>query len=282
MPDQPSACDVANDVRLTAQVAPGVQIIVEGSTDELLWGKFVDSRQRLAVACNKEDALGALAILEAADFRWAVAIVDADFMRIEGGALPSRNAFATDTHDAEMMMLRSAALERVLAEHHACAQSPQRLPVQRRERLLAIAEPLGALRLVSLRCGLALKFEDLDPGKIRRALRALVQYVLQHSGVSLTILEQVAVATDEVLSAGHDPWELCCGHDVTLLLGHDLKGSLKGSDEDRARAVERELRLAYDLAMFSVTGLCAALRWWEAEHPGYPLLRAADSSVGSG
>src|SRR5438105_471262 len=96
----------------------GAFLLVEGVDDARFFTTRTDSRRcRLVLAGGRENVLGAIAVLDRASFKGALGAVDADFDRIIGaGTAPAPNLAVTDTHDLEMMLIQSPALERLLAE----------------------------------------------------------------------------------------------------------------------------------------------------------------------
>jgi hypothetical protein len=112
----------ANAIRLERGSFLGVFLLVEGSTDKLFYSNLVNEKQcrivvTIAGSSRKKRAIEVLTVLEKSDFPGILAIVDADFDHLESIVYPNQNLFLTDTHDSETMMLRSSALERILAEH---------------------------------------------------------------------------------------------------------------------------------------------------------------------
>ena len=65
---------------------------------------------------SKQCAIEILEILEKSNFQRVLAIVDADFDRLENLANKRPNLLPTDTHDLETMLIKSPALEKVVAE----------------------------------------------------------------------------------------------------------------------------------------------------------------------
>ena len=159
-----TADDVANGIRMARAQFSGTFLIVEGQTADLrVYKRLVDSkRAQVTPAHNKDNALAALKILEDADFAGVVAIIDADFWRLDRRGPTSPNQFITDTHDLETMLLESPSLEKLLDEFGS-EQKITNFTVNNktdvRQALLTAAGPIGYLRWASQRNNLSLKFE---------------------------------------------------------------------------------------------------------------------------
>lgn len=72
----------------------------------------------------------------------------------------------------------------------------------------------------------------------------------------------------------HDPWQVCCGHDLVKILSLGLRkaiGSNKATDVE-PNSLERNLRLAYEEIYFQDTKLYALIRTWESKHQPFRVL----------
>ena len=109
-----TAYDTANTVRMTRTQHPGAVMMVEGDTDMRVFKRFVKETDCLLIpAANKDNAIGALEILEKDNIKGVLAIVDADFWNLDGIKPDSLNVFLTDTHDLETMIFFTSALGRL-------------------------------------------------------------------------------------------------------------------------------------------------------------------------
>ena len=113
-----TAHDIANDIRMTRGQYSGSFVLVEGEISDLkFYSNLIDRDEcQIVPAHNKDNALGALEMLERDEVSGVIAIVDANFMDFKVGRRTSPNLFVTDTHDLETMILNSPALEKILIE----------------------------------------------------------------------------------------------------------------------------------------------------------------------
>lgn len=139
-------------------VHPGSFLIVEGPEDRRFWTPRVAplATCELVVGDGKRNVEGAVIRLDKRGFAGALGVVDDDYDRPQGRPLPSANLLATDAHDLECLLLRSPALDGVLAEY----ADPERIRrfehsqgTRVREALLDRGLPFGRLRWLSAPLG---------------------------------------------------------------------------------------------------------------------------------
>lgn len=287
MRDIITAYDIANEIRMTRSQHAGCFLIVEGEvTDLRVYRRFVDSRScHIVPAYGKENALAVLQILGNDAFAGVLAIVDADFWRLDGVKPESPNLFITDAHDLEAMMLNSPALDKLLAE----LGSPDKLEKfaqdrggSLRQELLEIGRPLGYLRWISDRQNLSLKFEGIvfsrfvDRTTFTLDVTGMVRMVKNKSGRHDLEDKDLRSRIAQVMNPNHDPWDVCCGHDLICILSLGLRKVLGSKDAHEAKPelLEMVLRVAYEVTYFSGTQLFQSLRAWEADNQPFQIFPA--------
>jgi hypothetical protein len=149
---------------------------------------------------------------------------------------------------------------------------------------LECALPLGCLRWLSLREDWGLKFEGLDFEKfieketlaidIMKMIRYVRSYTASKSQAPRLNLADGAVLAkiQQVLKEEHDPWHICCGHDVVTLLTLGLRKVLGTSKNAELEHIATGLWLAYEHTSFAKTQLYAALRAWEQRNVPFTIL----------
>lgn len=293
------ADEIASEIRLLREDPDNCKctfLLVEGSTDRYIyqWMTAKDTCQIIIVG-GKENAIKVLAILEEEGILGVLAIVDADFMALEDERSSSPNLLLTDTHDLEMMILNSLALEKVLSEFGSADKIKYLVDKRKkdvRSLLLSCAMPIGYLRWVSLRENLSLKFEDLKFEKfinkddlttdIMQLIRIVQSRTIDNRGSQKLLLKDSDLhdKIQQLSSDTHDPWHVCCGHDVVTILSLGLRKAIGSSKIAEPDLIEKCLRLAYEHAFFSQTQLCAAIQVWEGINGAFTVLR--DPSITEG
>jgi Protein of unknown function (DUF4435) len=280
-----SASSIANDIRIRRRQFGGSLVVVEGGTDATALGQMVDRELcQVVVADTKANVLTVVPLLRAEGIRGLVGIVDADFDHLVGVSRTDTDLLVTDIHDLEMVLLRSRALDRVLAARGSAAKlrrtRAQHGSVDLRPLLLGIGARVGALRLHNERAGLGWRFEGLafehflDIRALEVNDEALCQEIKNRSQQPKADLLEMLAAQRDVLAEGHDLWQLCCGHDVVAALRLALRMAV-GSQRPSALSVSRlgfDLALAYEGTEFSVSSLAGALRAWEARNSAFVVL----------
>ncbi|CCI16173.1 conserved hypothetical protein [Microcystis aeruginosa PCC 9806] len=256
MKEQITPDRIANSIRLLRGDHEGVFLIVEGHSDKLIYERLVNKQEvRMTIASNKNNAIKALSILEKENFCRVVAVIDADFSRIEQQIPDSNNLFLTDEHDLEMMLIKSAAFDKLLKERGS-EEKIAAFSKNIRETLLKLGQEIGKLRLLSLRNKLDLKFEGLkfgkfiDKEKLSINIDELIRSIKNHS--QKLSLDEQQIKQD--LSAA-----LC------KVLGTWNANDVKKEDW------ERDLRLAYELSYFYQTQIYQLMVNWQSNHHPYQI-----------
>ncbi|MFM9266884.1 DUF4435 domain-containing protein [Tychonema sp. BBK16] len=273
---------IANRIRLlrTQSQYTGSILIVEGDTDARVWKNLVDSTKcRVENAHNKDKAVKVLNILEQGNFAGVLAIVDADFDILEGSVPLSPNLLFTDTHDLETMLLKSPALEKVLAEHGS-EDKIKLFAKDIRQTLLESAKVIGYLRWASLKFNYCLKFEGLafnkfvDDRTLALNESKLLQTVKNNSQKPGLDEQEIRANMDSLKTNTQDLWYICHGHDMVDILSIALCKALGSCNSQQValNVLEKDLRLAYESAHFRETKLYIAIQTWEQTNQPFEVL----------
>jgi hypothetical protein len=262
-------------------------VITEGPTDQKFYKRFV-AETKSQVFCpdpngranGKEPVLELLKLLETRKLKGILAIVDADFDRLEGTKPSSSNLLFIDTHDLETLLLKSPALEKILDEH-ASEEKRKNFGEDRiRSTLLEGGVLVGYLRWASLKHSYSLTFEGLDfkrftsESTLAITLSQLVTTVKQKSQKLALKDEDIMAKMDELKSDSHDKWDVCCGHDLVEILSFGLRKTLGTNDSKKVECeiLESLLRVGYEAAYFVETDLYQAIHAWEANNKPFKVL----------
>lgn len=275
----------ANKIRQLRQTFSGTFLLVEGSSDKTFYERFVNKLACQLVTTSgkpssKQRAIQILEILSKSNFQGVLAIVDADFDRLQTIQDNNPNLLRTDTHDLETMLIKSPALEKVLAELGS-EDKITKFNQDIREFLLSVAVLIGYLRWISLSDELNLTFEGITFSKfineqtlqidIIKMIRE-VKNKSQAFSLKDTDLQQKIT---NYKSTNNDPWEACCGHDLVEVLSLSLRkvlGSNKAADVESNR-LEICLRLAYEEVYFHKTQLYSDILTWESNNQPFQVLQ---------
>ena len=274
---------IVNTARMMRTQYTGTILIVEGSTDARVYGRLVsETKCRLIPATGKDKAISALELLENGGFDGVLTIVDADFQRLDDIEPNSSNLLMTDNHDLETMILHSDALDNVLSEFGS-AREIAKLGKPIRDILLDCGLPIGYLRWLSspTKDNLSLKFRDLSFDKfvdektlcvdvdnlIRELKTDSKDSALDDNGIKLKVMT--------LMGEGHDPWQVCSGHDLVLILSIGLR-NMFGNPRGKTvtpEVVDGILRVAYDYSHFCLTVLHNSIKDWEKANPSFMVLQ---------
>jgi hypothetical protein len=286
--------DIANEIILTRDY-PGNEflsfLLVEGHADRNFYKTFADTNKcEITIAHNEFDArstvLGVLSILEENSVPGVLAIVDADFDILEGKSPHSPNLLFTDTHDLETMLIKSPALEKVLIEFGSekkIKEITKSTKKDVRTLLLECGMTIGYLRWVSLRENLSLKFEGLEFAQFIKkdalhieqlhCLQVVKNKSLRHNIADTQLETYIRDLRDDT----HDPWHVCCGHDLVCILSTGLRKIIGTWDPKDVKPdnLERSFRLAFERSYFYKTQLYLSIRQWETVNMPFVILVSA-------
>jgi hypothetical protein len=74
-------------------------------------------------------------------------------------------------------------------------------------------------------------------------------------------------------STSHDPWHVCCGHDIVCVLSFGLRKAIGSTKIIEPDMLEACLRLAYEHSHFCKTQLYISLQRWEAANALFIVLK---------
>lgn len=277
--------EVAGEVWMGHTQHRGAYLIVEGSTDASVFRRFVQDGRCLVIPANgKECVLRAIEILERRRLcSGVVAIVDADFTRIDKVTTWSVNILVTDTHDLETMILKSPALDRVLGQF-GDREVIDALPKGIRRLLLDSGLPVGILRLMIGRSRREYaadlsrlpfcKFVE-GPGLAINVDKLIAEVQAQPGSVNLDAMVIKKKIAALLTTLADQAWQVCRGHDLVHILWLGLRqtfGNARGKRLASADPLEWSLRDAYSEADFRQTALHAGIHRWEEAHPPYRVL----------
>jgi Protein of unknown function (DUF4435) len=275
----------ANELRLRRSIFSGTFLVVEGSSDKIFYERFIDKGAcELVTVSGKPSSklliIAVLEILEKSSFQGVLAIVDADFDRLETSSHHSPNLIRTDTHDLETMLLNSFALDKVIAEFGS-TEKIIKFGRDVRTALLEAGMSLGYLLWISQREKLNLTFDAIifsrfiDEQTLQIDEIKMIQEVKNKSQAFSLKNEDIQKLLTNQKSSSHDPWQVCCGHDLVEILSLSLRkaiGSTKTADVE-PNSLERNLRLAYEEAYFRNTQIYLGIRTWESNNQPFKVLR---------
>lgn len=260
----------------------GHYVLVEGKKDIRLYNRFINSEfAKVKPTFGKYKLREAYKILSEQGFDKKIGIRDADFLRIKGNpkfdATYSENIFATDYHDAEVMMIKNDALQNFLftvSDQAKISAFEKEKGIKIEAALLSLAYNLGCLKLANKRFTLGLFFKpEKEDGKRLKFEKficdkhftflgneKLINTVWEYSSLREKLAysrQYIQEKLDTVLKECHEPSEIVNGHDLSeILLMLSSKG-LKSSNKalQNSDCVEDMLILAFDLIQFSKTAL---------------------------
>lgn len=268
---------MSNILMYRKQVPNQAFLLVEGESDIGFYKNIINKKTcRIVSLSGKEKVEKALRILNAHQVKGVIAVIDKDYDALLGCLEEEDNLYHTDTHDVETMILKTGAFERFVNEfgnddkigHFENVKGCTVL-----EELLAIANKVGTLRFLNMKCKWGVGFRNVE---LNRCLTdqleldetVLIDALLYHDDKKY-LRQEITETLEQELNKGHDPWEMSRGHDLTQLIAiFFTRRSSMALGNTRAfgmngRDVESAIRLAYREEDFETTLLYAGMMQWQ-------------------
>ena len=265
MRDKLGYSDLCNEIMMLRSAKGGTFVLVEGVTDDRVYGKFLADGASI-IQCHSKDNVRRT-VRELAGrrgVREVIGIVDAD-LDILDHKCETPPLFRTDCRDMEMLCIRSNALDDVLDEYSDREKLKDFVskngPV--RDALVAASMPIGLLMHISKNQSLELNFSGLDVEKFvdRRTLaireNEMIDEVFANSAPPKIAKNKVLSSLNYEKKEFTDPWHAARGHDTIAILLLALKktfGSFNARNLNEG-ALGGALRLAFSDSDFLDTRL---------------------------
>lgn len=263
--------ELVNEVSMLQLATGNCCLIVEGTNDANFYASFVDEPHcEIVIAYGKENAVAAIKALNNQGATGVLCIVDRDFEQVQGKSDNTPNLFKTDAHDVETMILLSPALDKVVREMGSQAKIRRNKDLGRdvRSDISNAAFPLGIARLYSLEKEVHIKFEDFKYRYVGKKLEqdagSMIKELLNHSRIFNVKADDFIEYYSEKKALFGEWAQVCCGHDLSVMLGKALQhlwGTLD-SKQATGNEVESKLRLAFEGDHLRSTDLYRELTQW--------------------
>ncbi len=268
--------EVAAEVLMTRMGFAGTFLIVEGDDDSRFFrGRINQDACDLVIAGGKAAVVGGIEQLDAKHFRGALGVCDDDCASLDGHRPTSPNLIVTEWRDLDTLLVRSPALERVLAEY-GDKNAIQKLESARgpvRDNLTRLALPFGRLRWLSTRDSLGLDFAKLTPFQFIKPDWSFNPWDITSAAAAQ--LKEAPQDIDARIAAlpSVDPWRACQGHDLLAILAIGLgEGGALGSRKTSNKNIASTLRTSLDSVHWLASLLAIEIRRWEAANPPFKVL----------
>ncbi|MEO6693365.1 MAG: DUF4435 domain-containing protein, partial [Saprospiraceae bacterium] len=142
----------------------GTYLIVEGNSDYTLYRKFTEQEFcEIEIAFGNCNVIRVIEELQQRGFTDALGLIDSDFRRLDGNLPKNKNIIVSDDHDIEVMIIKSKALDTILAHHCDSIKYSTHLEDLKikdiREDLFNLSKSIGALKWINKSEQLGLLFK---------------------------------------------------------------------------------------------------------------------------
>lgn len=281
---------IANSI-MQEEKFDGAYILVEGTKDIKVYSRLVDKNSiRVRQTHGKYKQREVYRILSERGFNSKLCVRDADFLRVPGNEKFQPNypesIFATDDHDAEVMMANTDAFTNLLlitSSEEKIKAFEEKHKNNIRSLIFELAKPIGYLRYANKKhkLGLSFKPERPDGNKLKFKkficdkqfkyfnLDTMINTVFEYSknrGNEVASRDEIFKKLESSIELNIPTTELINGHDVSEITSIVITKGLQSDSnliQDQA-SVESSLTLAYELRHFHESKLYLSLQTWGA------------------
>jgi hypothetical protein len=273
----------------------GYYLIVEGVKDYKLYSKFTNnSNVKIKEAFGFEKVKLVLHLLSERGFSNKLGIIDSDFSKLLGIKHEVDGLFITDSHDIEVMIFKTKALEtvlRIFVSATKISNYEKKVGKSIRDKILEIGIEIGYLKLANkvYNLGLVFKPATVDGNQIKyrdfinderldyNGRKSLVNSLINYSRVkskSLKSEDEIMHRLEEIASGTYDIEHLVNGHDLSNILFLLLKKTLASTNRmlQDFNSVEDSLILSFEYDDFKRTDLYKDIKKFE-NNANYQILR---------
>jgi hypothetical protein len=211
-------------------------------------------------------------------------ILDTDYLEFLDDVPNAPDIILTDEHDVEIMLIRSPAFDRLLAEMGSAPklQALRAKGLDLRQMIRDAGHDLGVLRFLSLAKPLDLTFRKIHYRFVDRSTLAvdvseMIDEVYNSSQRKCSNKSAIVQEIADQKTAAYDPWRMCCGHDLTAILGKALLSvfGTNSTQVTRVAEIESRLRMAFSMQDLRATKLFEAVVAWERANVPYLIWASA-------
>ncbi len=258
-----------------------IGVLVEAKADEKFFSKHFNKNTTFFCCNGWETVLKTQQEVNKNNINGVLAIIDADFKRIENKVPTDKNIFLTDFHDIEIMMFHSKAWDQIVSyyvDHSKLAILEKKNDNNLKNILLQLARPIACIRLLNERKNLKLKFKSnrkkkieylsyskfIDPNTLNFSLDEL-QVAIENKSSKPNFFKTRNNSLNQLLNQDFDLSELCNGHDLINIFSLTLEKAISNysnSSKIQPERISRELTIAYSFEDFQQTQLYQSLKIW--------------------
>ena len=265
---------------------PTAVVYVEGESDISFYRWMINnSTVTLQHMDGKPAAMQAVLVANEKKVKGTIAIVDSDFDNILKIG-PDKNVIRTDTHDIETLMLKEIGFRTAVSvyEDQKILEKYGYGYEDIKTEILKIGCSIGKLRLISIENNLNLNFKSVEEklnreelitfedGKVVFDLRSYI-YECVNSTYKCPISFKDLYELYENDTREFDTWQICRGHDLTLLISLFYSRTLFGKHNVYRREIENVIRNGYIFSRkIKKTNMYKDIISWQKENLGWKIL----------
>ena len=245
-------------------------ILVEGSNDQTLFSRFFREDKSIVIPVGgKENVIEIIKKQNSDKSYEKFGIVDSDFDRILEKEIIESNIFCTDVHDVETMIIAYAGLRRVLIEN-IYPEAYEKLLGEIDsiiENILKFSKYMGMVRFYSLKNKENYKFSEIEYEKFINGKKILLDKQEFMTELARNTGHEINInGVEKYIEAKYSTFntlDICCGHDITNIMGIILNEINKGKRKKiNSGELEKNLRLMFSHDEWESTEIYKKIYSW--------------------
>jgi hypothetical protein len=275
--------DIAQEVVMERMVHKGSFILLEGKTDVKRFRPYLCADECSIVSCHSvRKATGALRRLVDRNVSGVLAVIDADFSRVQGITLENANTVVSENHDLDLDWINTGSFERYLNEvgHEAKIIALGGCDAIVRD-VHETLQSVSTGRLLNAKRVFNFKTSGIDVGKFYKHGQDItgdyVDALVDAGYVDVTRRDWIELEINSEKNTQKDEWQMTNGHDFCAAIGSMLRGDIgsRKAQQCFASEIETHIRLTFNKDDFLSLSIAAGIISWEEQNPGYRVLAPA-------
>ena len=221
--------DIAQEVVMERMVHKGSFVLLEGKTDVKRFRPYLCADECSIVSCHSvRKATGVLKRLIGRNVAGVLAVIDADFSRVQGITLENANTVVSKNHDLDLDWISTSCLARYLNEvgHDAKIAALGGCDAILRD-VHETLQPVSTARLLNAKRVFTFRTSGIDVGRFYKHGKDItgdyIDALVAAGYVDASRRDWIELKINSEMKTPKDEWQMTNGHDFCAAIGSMLR-----------------------------------------------------------
>lgn len=272
--------DIAQEVVMERMVHKGSFILLEGKTDVKRFRPYLCADECSMVSCHSvRKVTGALRRLLNRNVSGVLAVIDADFSRLQGINLENENTVVSENHDLDLDWINTSCLGRYLDEVgdevKITAKGGCAALVRDVHKTL---QPVSTARFFEAKRVFTFRTSGIDVGRFYKHGEDItgdyIDALVAAGYVDVSRRDWIEIEIKSEIRSPKNEWQMTNGHDFCGAIGSMLRADIgsRKAQQCFASEIETHVRLTFNKDDFHSLDIVPKIISWEQRNPGYRIL----------